>query len=45
MELQEIDVFIGADGEVRIEVRGVHGTQCLALTKELEEALGTQIVK
>lgn len=43
MELQEIDVFIEADGKVRIEVRGVKGGACLALTKELEEALGGQI--
>lgn len=43
MELQEIDVFIEADGKVRIEVRGVKGGACLALTKELEEALGGEI--
>jgi hypothetical protein len=43
MELQEIDVFIEADGKVRIEVRGIKGGACLALTKELEEALGGQI--
>lgn len=44
MELQEIDLFIDAKGEVRIEVRGVKGTQCLALTKELEAVLGAQIM-
>jgi len=43
MELQEIDLFIEKDGQVRIEVRGVKGTDCLDLTKELEDALGGQI--
>jgi hypothetical protein len=43
MDLQEIDVFIDPDGQVRIEVRGVKGTSCLDLTRELEEALGGQV--
>ncbi|NVM26587.1 MAG: DUF2997 domain-containing protein [Desulfobacterales bacterium] len=43
MELQEIEVFIEKDGQVRIEVRGVKGMSCLDLTKDLEEALGGQI--
>jgi hypothetical protein len=44
MELQEIDVFIEKDGQVRIEVRGVKGKACLDLTASLEEALGGQVV-
>jgi hypothetical protein len=44
MELQEIEVVIGKDGQVQIQVRGVQGTKCLALTKELEEALGGEIL-
>jgi hypothetical protein len=43
MELQEIDVFIEKDGQVRIEVRGVKGEACLTATKELEKALGGEI--
>jgi hypothetical protein len=43
MELQEIEVLIEKDGQVRIEVRGVKGMSCLDLTKDLEEALGGQI--
>jgi hypothetical protein len=43
MELQEIEVFIDKDGQVRIQVRGVKGLACLDLTKELEAALGGQI--
>jgi len=43
MELQEIDVFIDKNGQVRIEVRGVKGKACLDLTKSLEDALGGQI--
>ncbi len=44
MELEEIEVIIGKDGQVQVQVRGVHGTKCLALTKELEEALGGDIL-
>ena len=40
MDLQEIDVFIEQDGTVRIEVRGVKGVGCLAVTRALEDALG-----
>jgi hypothetical protein len=43
MELQEIDVFIEKDGQVRLEVHGVKGTSCLDLTKDLEDALGGQV--
>jgi hypothetical protein len=43
MELQEIDVFIEKDGQVRIEVRGVKGTSCLDITAALERALGGQL--
>ncbi|MDJ0572101.1 MAG: DUF2997 domain-containing protein [Pleurocapsa sp. MO_192.B19] len=44
MELQEIDVFIEKDGQVKIEVRGVKGMSCLDLTKDLEAVLGDQTV-
>lgn len=44
MEIQEIEVTIGKDGEVQIQVRGVKGMKCLELTKELEEALGGEIL-
>ncbi len=43
MELQEIDVFIEKDGQVRLEVRGVKGTSCLDVTAALEQALGGQV--
>ena len=44
MELEEIEVVIGKDGQVQITVRGAHGTKCLELTRELEEALGGDIL-
>ena len=44
MEIQEIEVTIGKDGQVQIQVRGVKGMKCLELTKELEEALGGKIL-
>jgi hypothetical protein len=44
MELQEIDVFIEKDGQVKIEIRGVKGTSCLDLTKDLEAVLVNQTI-
>lgn len=44
MEMQEIEVIIEKDGQVRIEVRGAKGNSCLELTKDLEAALGGQVV-
>lgn len=43
MDLQEIEVIIGKDGQVQLLVRGVKGLTCLELTKELEAVLGGQI--
>lgn len=43
MELQQVDVFIEKNGEVRIEVRGVKGKKCPDLTAGLEEALGGKL--
>jgi hypothetical protein len=44
MELQEIEVIIGKDGQVQIQVRGVDGLKCLDLTRELEASLGGEIL-
>jgi hypothetical protein len=43
MELQEVEVIIDRDGQVRVEVRGVKGMSCLDVTKALEAALGGQV--
>jgi len=43
MEVQEIDVFIDKNGQVRVEVHGIKGMACLDLTKDLEEALGGEV--
>lgn len=43
MDLQEVEVFIDRDGQVRVEVRGVKGMSCLDVTKALEEALGGRV--
>ena len=37
---EEITVDITPDGEVKIEVNGVVGSGCAALTKALEDSLG-----
>jgi hypothetical protein len=44
MELEEIEVTIDKDGQVQIQVRGVKGSKCLEITKELEKALGGEIL-
>ena len=41
MESQEMEITISPSGEVKIQVKGVHGAQCLDLTKGLEQGLGT----
>ena len=41
MEMQELEITIDKDGKVQVAVRGVHGDRCLALTKNIEEAVGT----
>lgn len=45
MEIQEVEVFIAADGSVRLQVRGVQGGGCLSLTEGLESLLGGEIVR
>lgn len=44
-EIEEIDVHIDPQGRVRIEVRGVTGKRCEALTRDLEQMLGGQVVE
>jgi hypothetical protein len=45
MEVQEIDVFIEKNGQVRVEVRGVKGMSCLDMTQDLEDALGGEVTE
>lgn len=44
MDLQEIDIFIDKNGEVKLEIRGVKGQKCLDLTLDLEAVLGGEII-
>ncbi len=44
-EIQEIDVFVKPDGTVKVEVRGVKGQKCLALTENLETLLGSVVTE
>ena len=41
--IEEIDVHIDRHGRVRIEVRGVTGQKCEALTFDLEQMLGGNV--
>lgn len=45
MDIQEINVFIDKNGQVKIEVQGIQGTSCLDLTKELEAILGGEVIE
>ncbi|MCB9527630.1 MAG: DUF2997 domain-containing protein [Myxococcales bacterium] len=36
----EIDIQITPSGEVKLQVKGVAGAECLELTRRLEEELG-----
>lgn len=44
MQIQEIEVVVHPDGTVKLHVRGAPGAQCLALTADLEKALGGQVL-
>ena len=44
MEIQEIEITIDKTGQVQIHVRGAKGKKCLDLTRELEAALGSQLI-
>lgn len=39
--MQTVIVNIDADGEVKVEAQGVAGSGCQALTRAIEQALGT----
>ena len=38
--MQELEIIITPKGEVKIQVIGSQGKECLLITKSLEEALG-----
>ncbi|HPH96006.1 MAG TPA: DUF2997 domain-containing protein [Anaerolineaceae bacterium] len=44
MEIQEVEIIIGKNGEVQVHVTGVKGQACLEITRGLEEALGGQVL-
>ncbi len=41
MEMRELEITIDKNGRVNVGVRGIAGEGCLALTKNLEKAVGT----
>ena len=40
---QELEISIGPNGEIQIEVKGVKGSGCTEITKDIEEALGVVV--
>jgi len=40
MTMQELEITIDNEGRVLVHVMGVKGEECLALTKDLENAVG-----
>ena len=41
MQMQEMEITIGTDGNVIVHVHGIPGQDCVALTEALEQAVGT----
>jgi hypothetical protein len=41
MEMKELEITIDKEGRVQVAVRGVPGEGCIALTKNIENAVGT----
>ena len=41
MQMQEMEITIGTDGNVIVHVTGIPGQDCVALTEALEQAVGT----
>jgi len=44
-EIQELEIIIGADGVVRLQVQGASGQICLSLTEDIERILGNDITE
>ena len=40
MTMQELEITIDTEGRVLVHVKGVTGEECIALTKDLEIAVG-----
>jgi len=45
MELEELEITIPLDGTIQVHVSGMKGSRCIAVTKGLEEAVGTLIAR
>jgi len=41
MEMQELEITIDGEGRVQVQATGIRGEGCLAVTKNLEAAVGT----
>jgi hypothetical protein len=41
MEMQEMEITIDKEGRILVKVNGAHGADCLAITKNLEDAAGS----
>jgi len=44
-EIQQLEISIGADGTVRLQVQGISGPRCIALTEDVERVLGNQVME
>ncbi|MBN2440598.1 MAG: DUF2997 domain-containing protein [Spirochaetales bacterium] len=42
-ERHDIDITISNTGEVHLEVKGIKGSRCLDITKDIEDELGIVI--
>ena len=44
MEIQEVEITIDKNGQVVLHVRGAKGLVCQDITRDLEKALGGEVV-
>jgi hypothetical protein len=40
MEMQELEITIDNEGRVQIGTKGIHGGDCVVVTRSLEDAIG-----
>jgi hypothetical protein len=45
MEIQEIEITIDKNGQVVLHVRGAKGMVCQDITRDLEKALGGEVIE
>jgi len=45
MDVEEVEITIDKNGQVKVHVRGAKGQACLDITQSLEELLGGEVLE